>query len=67
MMGHGLENYERGNAIKKVVKELEEDSFINRSVSDTDSPSKDCSLCQGLFEGLDKQICGTSITRFGTL
>ncbi len=55
MLGHGLENYERG-AIARAVGELEEDSFINRNVPETDPSGEDCSLCHGLFEDLDKYV-----------
>lgn len=55
MLGHGLENYERG-AIVRTVEDLDEDSFVDRNVPETDPTGENCNLCHGLFEHLDQYV-----------
>ncbi|MCF7889716.1 tRNA pseudouridine(54/55) synthase Pus10 [Candidatus Bipolaricaulota bacterium] len=55
MLGHGLENYERG-VIARAVEDLKEDSFVDRDPSETAPSGEDCSLCNGLFEDLEQYV-----------
>ncbi|MBS3787308.1 tRNA pseudouridine(54/55) synthase Pus10 [Candidatus Bipolaricaulota bacterium] len=55
MLGHGLENYERG-AIARTVENLKEDSFVDRNVPETDPTGEECPLCCGLFENLEEYV-----------
>ena len=55
MMGHGLENYERG-IIARTIENLDEDSFTDGNVTDPDPSGESCSLCHGLFEQIEGYV-----------
>jgi len=55
MLGHGLENYERG-AIARTVDDLDEDSFVDRNVADPDPSGESCPFCKGLFEDVEGYV-----------
>ncbi|MFB6291437.1 MAG: tRNA pseudouridine(54/55) synthase Pus10 [Candidatus Bipolaricaulia bacterium] len=55
LLGHGLENYERG-AIARTVDDLEEGSFVDRNVTEPKPSGEACSLCHGLFDNLEDYV-----------
>ncbi|MEF8850654.1 MAG: tRNA pseudouridine(54/55) synthase Pus10 [Candidatus Bipolaricaulota bacterium] len=55
MLGHDLENYERG-FIARTVENLKEDSFVDRDPPEMAPSGEDCPLCNGLFGHLDQYV-----------
>ena len=55
MLGHGLENYERGD-IARSVDDLTKESFVAENVGKAEPSGEDCPLCAGLFEDLDNYV-----------
>lgn len=56
-LGHGLENYERSKIIRKKLEsdeKLKEEDFSKENVPEGKVIKKPCSLCNGLFDKIDR-------------
>ncbi|PSH01457.1 MAG: hypothetical protein BRC26_03460, partial [Nanohaloarchaea archaeon QH_8_44_6] len=54
-LGHGLENYERGQIIRN-IEELSEDSFTRENIPEDAEVGGECSVCKGVFNELDRWV-----------
>lgn len=52
-LGHGLENFERGQIIRN-TEELDEDDFVRENVPEDAEIGGECEICEGVFDELDR-------------
>lgn len=54
-LGHGLENYERGQIIRN-TEDLEEDDFVRENIPEDAEIGGECEICKGVFNELDRWL-----------
>jgi tRNA pseudouridine synthase 10 len=54
-LGHGLENYERGQIVRN-TEELTEDSFVEENIPEDAEIGGECEICKGVFDELGRWV-----------
>ena len=54
-LGHGLENYERGQIIRN-SEEIDEGSFVQENIPESAEIGGECKICKGVFDELDRWL-----------
>ena len=54
-LGHGLENFERGQIIRN-TEEVTEDSFVRENIPEEAEIGGECEVCKGVFNELDRWL-----------